>query len=164
MPSQHAKICVCDQQLLWFSVAAEVPATLSEGGGLNAEVGVSAGDVVFFLKGELGIVFVNVVFGDGIRQTSDDEEVSVAHCDAAGTMDNLRNRVAGQFSEAGGVIGKDPRVGIAGRVIEFPEVDGDEDLAVVMAQVAMMIGDGHGLQYFPLQICFDESGGEGPEH
>jgi len=69
---------------------------------------VSAGDGVFFLEGELGIVFVDVVFGDGIRKTADDEEVSVADSDASGAIDNFGSRVAGQFFEAGGVIGKDP--------------------------------------------------------
>lgn len=136
---------------------------MSEGGSLDAEVSVSAGDGVFSLKGEPGVVFVNVVFWDAIRQTADDEEVSVADSDASGAIDNFGSRVAGQFFEAGGVIGKDPRVSVTCRIIELSKVYSDEQFAVVIAKVAMMVGNRNGLQYFSLQICFDELGGEGPK-
>jgi len=150
--SQQAKIVVGDQQLLRFTVAAEVPASVSEGSGLNAEFGMSAGECVFSLKSEPGVIFVHVVFSDGIRETTDGEEVPVVDADATCSVKDFGYRVSGQFFQAGGVIGKDPRAGVACRVVELTEIHGDKDLAVVDAEVAVVIGEWYLLQYCSLQI------------
>ena len=64
--------------------------------------------------------------------------------------------MAGDFGEGFGLINKDPGVFLAGRLIEFAEVDRDIDFALEVAEVAVMIGGGDLLEDVAGGIGFDQ--------
>lgn len=123
---------------------------------MDAFVGVTAGENVTLDKAKFEIVLVEVILGDAWGESADDNETGAIGADTACAMNNFWHGMAGKFGEGFGVINEDPGIFMAWGLVEFAEVDGDVNVAVEMAEVAMMIGGGDLLEDRASGIGFDE--------
>lgn len=86
-------------QDLRFAVAPEPPAVLPAAGGLYAQKRVAAVEDVALHEGEIGVVFVDVVFFVSLRKSADDVEMAVVVRDSARAVDGFRDGVFGEQGE-----------------------------------------------------------------
>ena len=83
---------------------------------------VTALDHVLFQETKLAVVLVDVVLIHRVGQPTNDEEMAVTKPDPARTMEYLLRFVFGQQGQIVGIIDVDPRVGVAGRTLNFPQL------------------------------------------
>jgi len=71
-------------------------------------------------------------------------------------MENFLNGVLCYFRQILSVIDVDPGIRISLRVVELAKVDGDVQLAVVKAEITVMVDDRYFVEQFPVVVSFDQ--------
>jgi hypothetical protein len=129
---------------------------VGECGRLDSEKRVPALDRVLPEELELCVVFVDVILLEPVGQPADHEEVPIPRADSPGPVKDLLRLVLRHQRQIGRVVHVGPRIGVPGRVVEFPEIHRHIQPAVEMAQIPVMIGHGHFLQHHPRAVSLHE--------
>jgi len=108
VPTLHEEIGVGDKQNLWIPVTSEPPAVMGKRRRLNPQMRVPAFHDVLLHELESAVVFVDVVLFDGIRQATDDKEVSISKANSPCAMEEFLRFVSSKLFQGFGVVDVDP--------------------------------------------------------
>ena len=114
---------------------------------LNPQPRPAALDDVLLLKLKLGVVFVNVVLLNAIRQSTHNIEAPLHDTDPTRSVKHFLRGVLTDELQRIRIVDIHPRVGISQRIVEAAEVHRDVQLPALETQVAMMVDDGNLLQH-----------------
>ena len=113
---------------------------------------------------EVAVILVGVVLLDTRWQAADDNELAVVIPHSTRTMHDLGHSIPSQFGEITCGVDIHPRIGLACRFVELPQVHGHIDLPVVIAQVAVVKCHGDSLDRPAVSVSLHQEGREAPEN
>lgn len=121
---------------------------------LDAHVGPTAGEGVFLYKVELAVVFIDIVLFHALGQAADDKEMVARGVHTPRAMKYLLHFMLGKQFQCLLIVDVHPRVGVAFGIVKIAQIHRHVDPAVLVAEVAVVIGHGNGLLdiAFPIRL------------